>query len=222
MTRQREPVTAAGQAPPDATNPPSLKGSEADLGGAAAGSLEGSEADLGGPAAPRRNFWPLLPVAFLGMMVVTQGTMLYSASGGDMGIEEDYYQKGVAWDEQMAQERENMRLGWRAQLSQAPLADGVALKVSLTDKSGAPITDADVQLTAFANVSSGSRVHTPLTLEGAQYTGQLKTAQRGLWEFRLLVTRGQERYTQVLRQDVWLSRAGGGEGGSLAASGGAR
>ncbi|MBX3183483.1 MAG: FixH family protein [Polyangiaceae bacterium] len=184
--------------------------------------VELSRAKAEPTAARRRNFWPLLPVAFLGMMVVTQGTMLYSASGGDMGIEEDYYQKGVAWDEHMAQERENRRLGWRAVLRQEPLADGVALKVTLTDKSGAPITDAEVSLTAFANVSSGSRVRTPLALSGEDYTARIQTAQQGLWEFRFEVTRGQERFTQVVRQDVWLARAGGGEGGSLAAAEGAR
>ncbi len=155
----------------------------------------------------KRNLWPLLPVGLLLMMAVTQGVLITSAAGGD-AVETDYYRKAVDWDAHMAQEETNRALGWQLQLDAKPARTGAfLLTVSLDDAVGRGITDAQVDVEAFANARSDDRVTLTLKPHNGHYQAELPVSSFGLWEFRFVVRRklalgGEQRLTWVERQDL--------------------
>ncbi|MCA9641502.1 MAG: FixH family protein [Polyangiaceae bacterium] len=157
----------------------------------------------------QRNLWPLMPVALLGLVITAQVVLVSNAlKDGGAAVEEDYYKKAVNWDDHMAQERANQQLGWRLKLVVKPVGAGQAdLHVMVLDKRGALISDADVQVVAFPNAKSDHRFRQTLQREAGSYVIRMPVIRRGLWEFRFDVARGEQRYTQVERQDI-LSAVG--------------
>ncbi len=156
----------------------------------------------------KHNLWPLMPVALLGLVIASQVVLVSNAlKDGGAAVEEDYYKKAINWDAHMAQERTNQQLGWKLELDVKPTtaatsARQVDLHVMLQDKQGALISDADVQVVAFPNAKSDHRFKQPLQREGGNYVIRMPVSRGGLWEFRFEVTRGQQRFTHIERQDI--------------------
>ncbi|MEZ4375130.1 MAG: FixH family protein [Polyangiaceae bacterium] len=157
----------------------------------------------------KRNLWPLMPVALLGLVITAQVVLVSNAlKDGGAAVEEDYYKKAVNWDAHMEQERKNQALGWQLKFDVKPTTGGqVDLHVMVLDKQGALISDADVDVVAFPNAKSDHRFKQPLAREGGTYVVRMPVARSGLWEFRFEVVRGNDRFTRVERRDV-LSAVG--------------
>jgi hypothetical protein len=156
----------------------------------------------------RGTFWMLVPVALLAASVFGVGSMaLMAARDPSFALEEHYYERAVRWDRQQSEWAENERLGYHLTLGVEPAPTGAELALRVVDGTGAALHGANVVVEAFANARSG--VRRTLTLaEGADgsYRAALESARPGLWEFRVVISRGGERYTEVLRADVPWSR----------------
>jgi nitrogen fixation protein FixH len=155
-------------------------------------------------ATRRGTFWAMSPVLLLGGLLGMQVTFLGWALGDpSFAVEEDYYQKAVSWDVKMAQDRENARLGWSMDLEVHGFGDDAKLRLELRDEAGAAIDDAEVVVQAFPNARAGRiREVTPRALGEGVYEGPLFVERGGLWEFRSVASRGQTRFTAVLRRDL--------------------
>lgn len=153
----------------------------------------------------RGRGWPIAMSAILGLTVVVNLFVFRLASSDpSFSVEPSYYQKAVQWDDELAQRRHNIELGWLATTEVAVSDDGVSqLRVRLTDATGTPLDGADVRLEAFAisRASQVARLVLPETDDpaGGVYSVVLPEGEPGRWELRLDIEHGNERFTSVSR-----------------------
>jgi nitrogen fixation protein FixH len=154
--------------------------------------------------------WPVAIVAALGVFVgVNVWLARVANSDPSFAVADDYYRKAIHWDDELAQRRENDRLGWRVTpaLSARSDASGSVLDVSLSDHSGIPMTGARVTVTAVHNSAAGHPVGVTLADQGGgRYRATLPLAHRGMWELQVDVRRGDEHFTADLRVDESFDR----------------
>ncbi|MBI3791873.1 MAG: FixH family protein [Gemmatimonadetes bacterium] len=154
----------------------------------------------------REKVWPTLVVGAL--TVFAGGTILLAriaASDPHASVEPDYYRKAVAWDSTMAQERRNVALGW--QLTPALPALGAGRTAPLTfdvrDAHGAPVTGASVHVEAMAVAQADSTVSATLgETDAGRYVAQVPIRRAGLWELRVSVVKGADKFTADVRLDA--------------------
>src|SRR5664279_5249071 len=98
-------------------------------------------------------YWPWLIAALLVATVAGQGVMLYAAaSDPTFAVEPDYYKKAVDFDDVIAQEAANQRLGWGASaVIGARAAAGAEFTLRLADAKGAAMPGARVTVVAINN-----------------------------------------------------------------------
>lgn len=179
------------------------------------------------PARPRPAGgwrWPLLAGTLMTMSLgVCTATIVLAVNDPNFGLEEDYYQKAVRWDEFAAQRAHNEELGWRAEVDLVradPRSDPVAgpdpdaaavpaeLRVRLLDRDGEPLTPDRVEAMLFhhARRSDVRRPAVAIDADGVA-RARLEGARDGLWQVRLRFRHGGEVFTA--RVDT-LTSAGGG------------
>lgn len=158
----------------------------------------------------RGTWWPIGVTAVLATTVAANIWVAVIANDDpSFAIEQDYYQKAVAWDSTLAQARRNERLGWRltpALGSIGPKGEA-RLSATLTDSTGAPISGAVVKVSAL-QVARASQVH-QLTLAAAgagAYDAELDARLPGQWELRFDVTAGSTRFTEIARVEAYVAR----------------
>lgn len=151
----------------------------------------------------REHLWPIGVVVALGVNVVANVVIIRAANQPQSEVvESDYYRKAVAWDSTLAERDRSAALRWRVDASIARLAPGRArVAVTLADSTGAPLTGADVTVTAIHNLSAGTPVTARLAADAAGYAGELPLVHSGLWELRLAVKHGAARYETSLRRE---------------------
>lgn len=149
----------------------------------------------------------LWPLAVVGALVVTVGAniaILVLANDSDRAVvEPNYYEKAVAWDSTMAQERRNASLGWTIRATLVPGPDGARLQASLADRSGAPVAGATIRVEAIHNADAWRPVEGRLRESGAgAYGADLPLRHAGLWELRFTADRDHDHFTEALRRDL--------------------
>jgi nitrogen fixation protein FixH len=157
----------------------------------------------------RGAVWPTAIIAVLGVFVGANIWLARVANGDPaFAIEDDYYKKAIHWDDELAQRRENDRLGWRVSPSlDASDSAGSLLAVSLSDRSGLPMAGARILVTAVHNSAGGHPVGVVLVDQGqGRYRATLPLRRRGMWELRIDVRRGADHFTADLRVDERFER----------------
>jgi nitrogen fixation protein FixH len=126
-------------------------------------------------------------------------------------VEPDYYQKGLHFEQTIEQRRENARLGWAIKLELGPSLSGSNVRgvtCMLRDRDGASLADAKIDLVAFAHLRASRTVSRVLLPEGeGRYVATVPFGDPGIWEFRLVVTRGKDTFTQVIKESIVNSAA---------------
>lgn len=153
--------------------------------------------------------WPFILVGIIAVAALANGVLVYKAhSDPSFAVEPDYYQKALAWDQTMAQQRQNRRLGWElgCDLQSGDGAEaGVTLRATLRDRAGAPLSGATVRLTALHLARASRRLQTTLSPGAAgEYRGVLPLGRDGRWELRFEVQQGRERFTRTLERRLSL------------------
>ncbi|MBI2568466.1 MAG: FixH family protein [Candidatus Schekmanbacteria bacterium] len=150
--------------------------------------------------------WPAIIVTLLAAHCSVTGFLLVAATTDpSFAVEDRYYEKALSWDAELAQRKRNDELGWRL-LVQPPggLAgletQEVPLVVRLTDRSGAPIQQAEVTVAAFHNARA-AQVTTRALRERApgQYEALFPFVRAGIWELRCAATSRGQVFTRVVR-----------------------
>jgi hypothetical protein len=162
-------------------------------------------ADLG-----NGRFWALVPVLLLGLS--SAGLLVMASIAGDdpgFALEQDYYARAVNFDQEQRQRGENERLGYHVRLDCAPGRQGTELVVAVTDRTGAKLEGAAVSVEAFANARAGDiRRMTFVERQNGTYAALLGAARPGIWEFRFVVERDGDRFTQMLRDELFAAKGG--------------
>jgi nitrogen fixation protein FixH len=155
-----------------------------------------------------RVFWLGFVLLLLGGQILLLSVMAYLAVWDrSFAIEPDYYQKGLNWDATAAQLRENARLGWSLRID---LGDRLSVlgertvRCTLADEAGRPLDGAGLDLVAFAHARGNNRLSATLSPAGSGiYQTKLRFRPKGLWEFRVVVRRGPEKFTFTEVRDVY-------------------
>jgi nitrogen fixation protein FixH len=154
----------------------------------------------------RGTWWPVAVAGILGATVAANIWLVRVATGDpSFAIEEDYYQRGVQWDEELAQRAHNRALGWTllASLSSIELGRGAGLHVALNDSSVTPISGASVVVRAVHVGRAGQPVEVTLQPTAAgEYEARVPIQRAGLWELRIDVHLGSDRFTATERLDA--------------------
>jgi hypothetical protein len=161
------------------------------------------------PLLPPRLRWPVLIIAALAIhVVVSLATVVVATSNPSYAVEEDYYQKALAWDARQAQDRHNLELGWQLDFEVAPpltAGSDPRLVVRLTDRSGQPLDGARVAVATFHNARAGQIVHAePAAAGNGVYACPLPMRRSGRWELRFTVERGGEHFTHTATRHIRL------------------
>ena len=134
-------------------------------------------------------------------MISSLVVVYVATSDPSYAVEDDYYQKAVAWDEKRAQDRLNQDLGWLLDFNVTPPekpGDQPALELTLHDADGDPLAGATVTVEAFHNTRGDDIVRDALADTGdAVYTASLPMRRNGRWELRFTVDRGAEHFTHT-------------------------
>lgn len=163
---------------------------------------------------PQRTFtqrliWPGGVFFLLGSQLIMCGIAVVLASNDPThGIEPDYYQKAVDWDQTQAAIRASGSLGWKSTLAFADETDTAGrpvLTLSLQDAHGGPIKDATrVQLLYFHHAVSGDR--RMLELKPAEtpgvYAAPIGLTQPGVWEFQLRAEHASGVYLRKITEQI--------------------
>ena len=144
--------------------------------------------------------WPWIIGGALALHVVVSLVVVFVAtSDPSYAVEEDYYQKALAWDEKRAQDHTNEVLGWSFEFAVTPPArpgDLTEVEAAVRYADGAPLNGATVSIEAFHNTYSDDIIRGALTESGGgTYTARLPLRQNGRWEMRFTVERGADRFT---------------------------
>jgi nitrogen fixation protein FixH len=145
-------------------------------------------------------------VIILGLTVAANVWLITVASHDpSFAVEENYYQRGVRWDDELAQRARNVELGWRLDASVSPTRAGRGsdLSISLNDSTLSPIAGASVVVVAVHLARAGQPVSITM-VPGApgHYEAHAPIERTGLWELRFDVHRGADRFTATERLDV--------------------
>jgi nitrogen fixation protein FixH len=157
----------------------------------------------------RGSWWP---IGIAGVLAATVAANVWLATIANddpsFAIEPDYYQKAITWDSTLAQAHTNTTLGWRLTPSLGTIgpAGHARVRATLTDSTGAPISNASVQLSAL-QIARANNVHrVTLTASAAGiYDGQIDARLPGQWELRFDVRSGSTHFTDVARVDARLA-----------------
>jgi hypothetical protein len=153
--------------------------------------------------------WPLFVAGALTLQVASSMVTIYMAtSNPSYAVEDDYYQKGLRWDETRAQQQRNRTLGWRLEHTVTPptaAGDQAVLTATVLGPNEEPVAGAWISVEAFHNARAGQILKGQLTPgEDGTYEVSLPMRRSGLWEFRFVVTRNAEKFTHTETRHIIL------------------
>lgn len=151
-------------------------------------------------------YWPWLLTAGMAGLVSVNVAILVAANSDANGavVEADYYRKAVEWDSTLARRARSAALDWHADVRLAPRQGETPLvRVVLTDAVGHPVTGAHVEAVLIHNADAAHprAVTLPEGAPGAYAVGA-RLGLRGMWEVRLVATRGDARFELDTRVDL--------------------
>ena len=146
------------------------------------------------------SWWPPIIAGALAFHIISSLVVVYVAtSDPSYAVEDNYYQKAVAWDEKRAQDGVNADLGWLLEFSVEPPTrpgEQPGLEVTLLDAGGRPLAGAAVSVEAFHNARGDDIIREMLTDAGdGIYRASLPMRRNGRWELRFTVSRGEDTFT---------------------------
>lgn len=137
----------------------------------------------------------LLIVMFFSVVFLVNGVMIHLALKTFPGVEEKRpYERGLAYDREIAKARAQVERGWQAQGSFAPGRDGKAeLAVSLTDRDGRLLPGLDVKARLTSSIARKHDLDIALQeVSPGEYRVETD-AVSGSWMLDLVVTRNGEQ-----------------------------
>ena len=161
------------------------------------------------PIIRKDRIWPTAVVAVLAIYVAF-GLIAARIATHDpnFAVEPDYYQKSVMWDSSAAQSRRSDALAWRLTPTLGPVGNGVpsTLTFDVRDAAGSIVKDAHVSVEArqVAHAEEVTRATLSERADG-DYAANVSLMRPGLWEFRVVATRGADRFATTVRMDASTS-----------------
>lgn len=140
-------------------------------------------------------------IAFFGVIAAVNAVFMYFALSTWPGLTtEDAYKKGIAYNRTLDDAARQKQLGWQS----AVIFDlSGNLAVSMTDKTGAPLTSAKVDVTLSRPL--GSEVAQNVSLQETapgRYAGKVEIPAQGRWQAAITAHRDNAVYR--MRHEVMV------------------
>lgn len=147
--------------------------------------------------------WPIGVAAILASTVAANLVVMRIANDDpSFSVEPDYYRKAVHFDSTMAQERQNLSLGWGfdAAMDSIGTSGQTRLSVRLRDASQYPLPGARVAVMARFNARANDTLTAVMKEEApGTYVTTLPITHAGEWEVRVDATHGSQRFSTSAR-----------------------
>lgn len=161
-------------------------------------------------AAVRRGpgwWYPWIFVGCMLLVVVVNGVLAYLAVSSWTGLDtEDYYRKGLAYNETIAAAAAQDARGWQMNLAITPEKGDqgrplAALTAAFSDRSGHSIEDLRVRAVFKRPTREGADVSFSLSHEGeGMYGGRIPVPLSGQWDVWVVASRHGESLFQGSRR----------------------
>lgn len=162
------------------------------------------------PAAPgeihddasRYRWVPWLFVAFIGVVVVVNGIMVWFAVTSFTGLQtEGHYVKGLDYNRTLEAERAELALGWTVTVAYEARGEKRGrIVVSARDKAGAPLDGAAVTARLVRPTQAGHDLSLALAPDGeGVYTGEVELPLSGLWDIQTRIAHLSDVYRTTQR-----------------------
>ena len=149
-------------------------------------------------------WYPWIFVVGMAFVVLINGIMVYLALSTWTGLEtERHYDKGLAYNENLAAARAQAELGWRVDVAYTPspvAGDAGELAVTVTGAGDRPLVDLNVTARLIRPTHEGFDHDVDLAHAGAGvYKGQVSIPLPGQWDARILARRPDAAVQEVKR-----------------------
>ena len=155
--------------------------------------------------AKRGSWIPWIFVGCFGIVFLVNGIMVYVATTTWTGIAVNRaYDKGLTYNRNLEAAARQEALGWNVSLVTDVTADLAGkLEVALHDSDGAPLQRALVVVAFERPTHEGYDFAVELAPDGAgTYTAPFTAPLPGVWDLRLVATRGTDRFVTTERVDI--------------------
>lgn len=148
---------------------------------------------------PRDKWIPYYFVAFFVVFCAVDGVMAYLAIKTQTGVvTEHHYEKGLRYNETIAQAEKMEKLGWKGSIRFAPdagVVDKGTLSFSLNDPQTKPVAGAKVTAKLVRPTQAGNDEMIELK-EAApgNYQAAVAFPLQGQWDVEIAVLRGDDRF----------------------------
>lgn len=152
--------------------------------------------------APRDRWIPWLIVAGFAVVVLVNGVLVYFASASFTGLQtEGHYQRGLHYNEVLAAETSERKLGWTVAVDITELGNHrIRLSVAARDKAGAPLDGAEVRVRLVRPVQAGHDVDVTLAAAGAgRYAAEVELPLQGQWDILAQISHPSGKYNTAKR-----------------------
>jgi nitrogen fixation protein FixH len=174
---------------------------------------DGPQRHKGGARDTGSGSWiPWLFVAFFAVVFAANGVLIYLAVDTWTGIEtENHYDRGLAYNQDLAGARAQAELGWQVDIALTPLTPASAgdpraeLAVTLRDRDGRALADGELRARFIRPTHAGVDSEVVLrNLGGGRYGGEVAVPLPGQWDVVVLGSVNGVTYQAVRR--VYLPR----------------
>lgn len=144
-------------------------------------------------------------LAFFAVIIAADATMIYKALTTFGGVDNpNAYRQGVAYNQRIARDAEQTLIGWHDDVE---IVDGQRLRVSLRDRSGAPV--AGKKLVARVGRPATDRFDATLDLAevgSGEYAAALPVVAEGTWTVDLAAYAGDGAGVPLYqaRRRLWI------------------
>jgi nitrogen fixation protein FixH len=156
---------------------------------------------------PRGWRWPAFVVVLLLMNAGLAAVMIYYATTDKtFAVEPDYYRKAMNWDTYAAMHDASAKLGWSVHLRVRPAEDARGrprLVLNVADRDGEPVSDVQFRGIAFHRARASERIALAFANAGnGEYECEAAMSRPGLWEVRLIASRGRDVFETIEQVEV--------------------
>lgn len=156
----------------------------------------------------RPGWWyPYIFVGVFGVVLVVNLTMAYFAKSSFTGVQtENAYEKGLAYNQVLAQAARQKLLGWQVDAQVIP-HDGnndqvhdADIVVTFKDKAGVALTGVTAKVELIRPTKEGYDNRFALAEQGeGRYVAVAKLPLAGLWDIHLIAKKGEDDYQLTQR-----------------------
>ena len=134
-------------------------------------------------------------IAFFGVVIAVNGVFTWFALDSWTGLAETHsYQKGLAYNDELAAAERQKALGWRSDVRLDGATDARTVTIEMRDAGGAPLTGLAVGLRLLRPTHEGlDREVAAAEQAPGIYTAEIDLPEAGRWNVRLDVVAGNGR-----------------------------